>query len=207
MTDETKNWGKGLQAMEVKGVIFEKGQHGLTYDQAMAAMNLGKKVKLPEWNGYWFKPDPETGREGIKVFTAQGVILDTPYLLHYQERTDWEITDGSRDFGGALKALKAGKLVRRAGWNGKGMFLFMRPADELSVEFILEKVKSLPESLKSYYKGEFSHTEKEKEEKMSPADVVVPFTAYICMKVSDGSIVNGHVPPIQDILAEDWFVL
>lgn len=28
------------------------------------------------------------------------------------------------DFGGALAALKAGKNVFRAGWNGKGMFLF-----------------------------------------------------------------------------------
>lgn len=27
------------------------------------------------------------------------------------------------DFGGAIKALKEGKLVARAGWNGKGMWL------------------------------------------------------------------------------------
>lgn len=30
-------------------------------------------------------------------------------------------------FGQAIESLKRGFLVRRKGWNGKGMFLFMRP--------------------------------------------------------------------------------
>lgn len=30
-----------------------------------------------------------------------------------------------RDFGSAIKALKAGYKVAREGWNGKGMYLFM----------------------------------------------------------------------------------
>jgi hypothetical protein len=34
------------------------------------------------------------------------------------------------DIGYAVEALKAGKRVRRAGWNGKGMFLFLLPAGE-----------------------------------------------------------------------------
>ena len=29
-------------------------------------------------------------------------------------------------FGGALEALKAGKKVARTGWNGKGMYLYLR---------------------------------------------------------------------------------
>ena len=32
------------------------------------------------------------------------------------------------DIGYAVNALKAGKRVARAGWNGKGMFLFLLPA-------------------------------------------------------------------------------
>lgn len=31
-------------------------------------------------------------------------------------------------FGDAIEALKQGKRVSRAGWNGKGMFLFLLPA-------------------------------------------------------------------------------
>jgi Protein of unknown function (DUF2829) len=33
------------------------------------------------------------------------------------------------DFGKALKALKAGKKVARAGWNGKGMWLNLQVPD------------------------------------------------------------------------------
>lgn len=34
------------------------------------------------------------------------------------------------DFGKALEALKAGKRVARAGWNGKGMWLVLVPGSE-----------------------------------------------------------------------------
>ena len=35
-----------------------------------------------------------------------------------------------RDFGWALRRLKAGHRVARAGWNGKHMFLYLAPAPE-----------------------------------------------------------------------------
>ena len=36
------------------------------------------------------------------------------------------------DFGDAVRALKAGKRVSRAGWNGKGMWLALQVPDEHS---------------------------------------------------------------------------
>ena len=36
------------------------------------------------------------------------------------------------DFGKAIEALKAGKKVARAGWNGKGMWLELQRPTELS---------------------------------------------------------------------------
>ena len=95
------------------------------------------------------------------------------------------------NFGQAIEAVKAGSLVSRSGWNGKGMFIFQRPADSLSVDFIVEKVKSLPQSVKDYFK------------KSEPKTDVV-FTAYLCMKAADGSIVNGWLASQTDMLAEDW---
>lgn len=106
----------------------------MTYNEAIEALENGKKVKLPEWQGYWFKEKGE-----IKVFTRTGEYVSTPYLNDYQERTDWELTDGSRDFGGALTALKAGKSVARKGWNGKGMFLIYVGAKEYQVDIELGK--------------------------------------------------------------------
>lgn len=46
-------------------------------------------------------------------------------------------------FGEALEAVKEGKLIARCGWNGKGMFVFLRPEDSLSTEMVVNKVKSL----------------------------------------------------------------
>ena len=40
------------------------------------------------------------------------------------------------NYGKAIELLKQGKLVARENWNGKNMFVFMRPADKLSESFI-----------------------------------------------------------------------
>lgn len=111
------------------------------------------------------------------------------------------------NFGEAIEALKAGHLVQRVGWNGKGMFIFMRPADELTVEFIVNKVKSLPESLKTFYKGQFAWNSTESEAGNGPDKATVKFGSYLCMKAADGSIVNGWLASQTDILSEDWQLL
>ena len=110
------------------------------------------------------------------------------------------------DFGAALEAVKEGKLIAREGWNGKGMFVFQRPADELEVGFIIEKVKSLPLAFKNSLsqivnsginEGTKEHLRKEK----------IKFTAYLCMKAADNTIVNGWLASQTDMLAEDWVIL
>jgi hypothetical protein len=94
-------------------------------------------------------------------------------------------------YGQALEALKKGKRVSRAGWNGKGMFVFQRPADTLSASFI-SNVKSLPDTVKTFLV-------------LRGGDVA--FLAYLCMYAADGSIVNGWLASQTDMLAEDWCVL
>lgn len=105
-------------------------------------------------------------------------------------------------YGEALEAVKEGKLISRSGWNGKGMFVFMCPADELEVGFIIDKVKSLPQSVKDYYKRQ--------DEKNMPSEQgldKIKFTPYLCMKAADNSIVNGWLASQTDMLSEDWGVL
>lgn len=106
------------------------------------------------------------------------------------------------NFGNAIVALKNGQLVARSGWNGKGMFIFMRPADELQIDFLIEKVKSLPQRLKDYYKALDS-----KEDPSEQGLSKIKFGAYLCMKAADGSIVNGWLASQTDILAEDWEIV
>ena len=98
-------------------------------------------------------------------------------------------------FGQAIGSLKHGFLVARQGWNGKRMFLFMRPFDILSDEFITDTVKSLPYNFKQWIKN---HPNADRER---------IFQQYICMKASDGSIVNGWNASQTDMLANDWVLV
>lgn len=47
--------------------------YDLSYDEAMAQLEAGQAVKLPEWHGFWFKRDGK-----ILVETRAGDIVDTP---------------------------------------------------------------------------------------------------------------------------------
>ena len=105
-------------------------------------------------------------------------------------------------FGEALEAVKSGAMISREGWNGKGMFVFMRPSDELSVDMILNKVKSLPDSVKKFFAGECAW-----HDKVNPEEMKVSFTAYLCMYAADGSVVNGWLASQTDMLANDWCIL
>lgn len=100
-------------------------QEKLTFEEAIEALNHGAKITLPEWTGYWFMQDGQ-----IKVMNRGGNVLNTPFLYDYEYRTDWQITDGKRDFGGALIAMKAGKRLAREGWNGKGMWIEIQKPNE-----------------------------------------------------------------------------
>ena len=109
------------------------------------------------------------------------------------------------DFAVAIRELKEGSKVARSGWNGKGMFIFMRPADKLHITFVSKEIKSLPQTVKDYYHQDLV------DEAGNPLnlqeDDVVEFTAYLCMKAADGSIVNGWLASQTDMLAEDWVIL
>lgn len=105
-------------------------------------------------------------------------------------------------FGSALEALKQGKRVAREGWNGKNMFVFQRPEDTLLADVIVNNVKSLPQSVKDYFRDLYEfHAD------VHPADAKVRFTAYLCMKAADNTIVNGWLASQTDMLAEDWCIL
>jgi len=103
-------------------------------------------------------------------------------------------------FGQALKSLKFGFLVTRKGWNGKGMFIFMRPADQLPIEFVAKDIRSLPPAVKQYYAQDLRY------ESEKPEEDTVKFTAYLCMKAADGTIVNGWLASQTDMLSEDWMI-
>ncbi len=82
------------------------------------------------------------------------------------------------NFGDALKSLKRGDKVARAGWNGRGMFIFLVAGSE----FVVNR----PPLLGIY-----------------PAGTRVTYHSHIDMKTADGVIVPWLASQ-TDVLAEDW---
>ncbi len=85
------------------------------------------------------------------------------------------------NFGKALENLKAGQKVQRAGWNGKGMFLFFNPGSNI----IVSEGRPLASSI--------------------PVGTSVECLPYIMMKTAGDDLkIVPWLASQTDILAEDW---
>jgi len=113
-----------------------------------------------------------------------------------------EFVSNGIDYGHALAAVKAGHCIARAGWNGKNMCVFMRPADSMPLT-IVPNVKSLPQSIKEQLFARFNGETRY----ASGEEITVSFSAYLCMLAADGTVVNGWIASQTDALATDWVVL
>lgn len=93
--------------------------------------------------------------------------------------------------GQVLERVAQGCVAQRQGWNGKGMYIFMRPADTIAVN-IITNIRSLPAIVKEHliFKGQ-----------------PVKFNQYLCMYNAKGEIVNGWLASQEDLLADDWDVI
>ena len=122
--------------------------------------------------------------------------IETAYVIGASENEELTIGElGS--FGQALKSIQRGRLVTRQGWNGKGMFIFQRPEDSLPTNIIVNQVKSLPESFKRWVSDNYGDSESDK----------IKFTAYLCIKAADGTVVNCWLASQTDMLASDWMIV
>lgn len=80
--------------------------------------------------------------------------------------------------GWAVKEMQNGERVARAGWNGKGMFLFLVPGSKFTV--------NRPPLLGIY-----------------PEGTVIDYHAHVDMKTATGDIVPWLCSQ-TDLLASDW---
>lgn len=89
-----------------------------------------------------------------------------------------------KDFGYALEALKDGKKVARSGWNGKGMYITMKPGypDGIACNEATAKAHSIPVGSK------------------------ITYCPYLEMKTADNKLVPWLASQ-TDILAEDWLIV
>lgn len=100
------------------------------------------------------------------------------------------------DFSDALRAVKAGKRARRAGWNGKGMWIALTPGSAIrAMEARAGAAHHLVQEATTGMVGTMRD--------LHPV-IILP---HIDMRAADGSLVIGWLASQTDILAEDWEVL
>lgn len=95
------------------------------------------------------------------------------------------------NFGQALEAIKKGHCIARAGWNGKGMFVYLNKGNS---EFLspgrTETIEGVSETL--FELGNIG---------------TVTRLPNINMRAATGSTVTGWLASQTDLLAEDWIDL
>lgn len=101
------------------------------------------------------------------------------------------VTDNNLPFGEAIELVKHGYRVARAGWNGKGMFIFMQKG---SLDYGNEGTPLLVEGIQSslFEKGNVG---------------TITRLPCINMRSASGSTVTGWLASQTDLLANDWVLL
>jgi len=89
---------------------------------------------------------------------------------------------GRLTFGDAIVLLKRGKKLRRAGWNGKGMYIVLQPGYPEGIGANANTARALG----------------------IPEGTIVKTRPYLAMMDAQGMLVTGWLASQTDMLAEDW---
>ncbi len=89
-------------------------------------------------------------------------------------------------FGEAIEALKLGKRITRAGWNGKGMWLFLLPAGRIPLSVCHDPALR---------------------QVVAESGGEIDCLPTIRIKTADNKILTGWLASQSDIFAEDWMIL
>ena len=154
--------------------------------QTLLGTYLGVKIvnarpmNLGEYNKYkgWTIPENEDpATEGYLVVYPDGYISWCPKAQFEEANRSIE----GMSFGHAVEAAKKGYRIARTGWNGKGMFVFLREGRVISGA-------SGP-----MVDGTGSDTFESR--------------PHLCMKDAQGKCVVGWLASQTDILADDWCII
>lgn len=173
-----KQWSllqQQLQYMDNYFEVLNERIEGLSVEQECTDRYAGKFVPCTA------PKDPDHGLtdEEIKRLAETGSLCDCQYFEI--DGTEHPIKEGDLvDFGTAIHLMKLGNRVQRAGWNGKGMFLYYVPAASYPMQ------RNSLETMGGIF-----------------PDDMVPYGAYIAMKTAQDNVVPWLASQ-TDVLAEDW---
>jgi hypothetical protein len=104
--------------------------------------------------------------------------------------TNQENAPHQMGFGGAVVALKQGLRVARAGWNGKGMFIYLKEGSSPVLSPSVASIDGISSRL--FNLGDTGSTTR---------------LPCLCMKVASGNQLEGWLASQSDMLADDWTIV
>ncbi len=159
-----------------------------------------KPMTRAEYNAFrgWTLPANENGAdEGYLVEYLDGGKPNVEGFTGYVSWSPKEQFDNAyqpvtaMSFGHAIAALEAGHKVSRAGWNGRGMWLYLVPANSYPAQ---------TEAAKGYWK------ERQPIQSENMTAIMVPYGAYIAMKTATENVIPWLASQ-TDVLAKDWGIV
>lgn len=145
------------------------------------------RLQYNQLRGWEVPNDENPADEGFLVEYLDGGKANHPDYAGYISWSPKDVFErayqptSGMDFGAAISALKIGSKVGRAGWNGKGMFVYLVPAASYPAQ---------TGAAKSYF-GD---------------GAMVPYNAYFAIKNVDETV-STWVPSINDCVATDWQIV
>ena len=141
------------------GEAAKKGYRTPVAESAMDLYIAGYEVTYPD---------------GYKSWCPAGVF----------EKSNRPINDMT--FGFAIEALKKGLKVARRGWNGKGMYLWLKPSTVIKSDWCKDPMLKEIVDINGGEAEAFG---------------------IICMKTADNKILTGWSGNQIDVLSDDWIIV
>ena len=154
------------------------------------------RLEYNQYRGWRVPIDEDPNDEGYLVEYLDGGKSNDPRHEGYISWSPKDVFERAYrpstglDFGDAIRALKEGYRVSRAGWNGKDMWLALSGS--------LEGRRIPAASFWSKHNAEYA---------AQTVDGSANVLPCITMKTADGSILMGWLASQTDMLAEDWVAL
>ena len=142
---------------------------------------------------YWVSKDKFEKSYQVAETLIDRMVIESRDLIDKIDKLSDFINDSwiNLSFSTAIILLKEGFAIRRAGWNGKGLFVIKQVPAHIDSD-IIPHMQSLPQSAKNLILKEkgFIH-----------------YQSQCLIYDTSTGVANSWVPSVSDIFAEDWMVV
>lgn len=138
-----------------------------------------------------FKELDEPTRAMLLVQLQHMRVYDSILCIRGMRMENAPISISNAPFSVALTLLKNGFVVRRKGWNGKGLWVIKQVPAHITEE-IIPKMQSLPQSAKDLILN---------------GNKFIDYTSQCLIYNENTGRADSWVPSISDVFAEDWEIV